>query len=101
MRAVIYCRVSTKEQAESLSLQSQERACRQGCDREALDVVQVFIEAGESAKTSNRTQLARMLQFCQSARPRIDFVVVYRVDRFARNSLDHHKVRNVLMAFGT
>lgn len=101
MRAVIYCRVSTKEQTENLSLKSQERACRDLCEREGLEVVRVFVEGGESAKTANRTELANLLHFCSSTRPRIDYVVVYRVDRFARNSLDHHKVRNVLLAFGT
>ena len=36
--AVIYVRVSTKEQTENLSLPTQLRACEEYCRREGLDV---------------------------------------------------------------
>jgi site-specific DNA recombinase len=50
MRAVIYCRVSTKEQVKNLSLDTQKKACLQYCQREGLEVAEVFIEEGESAR---------------------------------------------------
>src|SRR5207249_445439 len=53
-KAVIYCRVSTKEQTQNLSLPTQRRACEQYCDRHGLEVVRVFVEEGESAKTTER-----------------------------------------------
>ena len=56
MRAVIYCRVSTKEQAQNLSLPTQLRACRDYCEREGYEVAKVFIDAGESAKTIDRLE---------------------------------------------
>jgi DNA invertase Pin-like site-specific DNA recombinase len=37
--AVIYIRVSTKEQTENLSLPTQLRACEEYCRREGLDVL--------------------------------------------------------------
>ena len=100
-RAVIYCRVSTKEQTSNLSLTTQERECRRLCEREGFNVVRVFIEEGESAKTAHRAQLIELLQFCRSAKPQINFAVVYKIDRLARNTHDHHKIRNVLLAYGT
>jgi site-specific DNA recombinase len=52
-RAVIYCRVSTKDQTKNLSLPTQEKACREYCIREGYEVVAVFVEEGESAKTAD------------------------------------------------
>jgi predicted site-specific integrase-resolvase len=60
-RAVVYIRVSTSEQVENFSLDTQERACREYCDREELDVDRVFREEGESAKTANRPKLQELL----------------------------------------
>ena len=53
--AVIYIRVSTKEQTENLSLPTQLRACEEYCRREGLDVLSRFKEEGESAKTAEKT----------------------------------------------
>ena len=55
--AVIYIRVSTKEQTEDLSLPTQLRACEEYCRREGFEIVQRFKEEGESAKTADRTEL--------------------------------------------
>jgi site-specific DNA recombinase len=66
-----------------------------------MDVVRVFVDAGESAKTADRTQLLAMLAFCASARPRINTVVVQSLSRFARSVLDEHQVKNLLLARGT
>ena len=55
--AVIYVRVSTKEQTENLSLPTQLRACEEYCRREGYEVLERFKEEGESAKTMDRSQL--------------------------------------------
>ena len=60
--AVLYVRVSTAEQVDNYSLATQERACRDYCEREGLTVDRVFREEGESAKTANRTQLRAPLK---------------------------------------
>lgn len=101
MRAVIYCRVSTKEQVSNLSLATQEKICREYCAREGLSVAAVFIEEGESAKSAQRTKLVEMLAYCRSSRPRIDTLVVHSLSRFSRDVLNHHQIRNTLLAFGT
>ena len=76
LRAVIYCRVSTKDQVENLSLATQEQACRAYCEREGLDVERVFVEEGESAKTTQRTQLRQMKEFCRTGRSQISHIEV-------------------------
>ena len=47
--AVIYVRVSTKEQTENLSLPTQLRACEEYCRRNGYEIRERFHEEGESA----------------------------------------------------
>lgn len=100
-RAVIYCRVSTKEQVQNLSLPIQKRLCEEYCQREGLDVAEVFVEEGESAKTANRTELQRLLLYCGQNKRLIDFVVVHSLSRFSRETRDHHMLAATLAGFGT
>ncbi len=99
-KAVIYCRVSTEEQVQNLSLGSQRRQCVEYCDKNRLQVVREFVEEGESAKTADRTQLRKLLEFCRQQRD-IAAVVVLRIDRWTRNTSDHVVLRMALKACGT
>ena len=99
-RAVIYCRVSTKDQVENFSLATQEKACRDYCTRNNFVVDKVFVEEGESAKTANRTQFQKMLAYCRENKGRVGRVVVYAVNRFARSSHDHLATRAFLGGLG-
>ena len=51
--AVLYARVSSKEQTKNLSLDSQVRDMTAYCERQAWEIAQVFTEPGESAKTTS------------------------------------------------
>lgn len=87
--AVIYLRVSTDEQAKDpLNLENQEARCRSYCRQMRLNVVRVFLDKGESARTSNRPEFQRMLAFCKVPRNNVRFVVVQDLSRFARNHMD-------------
>jgi len=93
-RAVIYCRVSTKEQVEEgNSLVSQERLCREYALKEGYEVVEVFIENGESAKTADRKELQRMLALCTTKKDFIHAVIAYKVDRISRNIADYSLIK--------
>ena len=98
--AVIYIRVSTKEQTENLSLPTQLRACEEYCRREGLEVLERFKEEGESAKTVDRTELQRLLTFCRTHKDRAHFVVVFNLTRFARDKYDHFALRSHLQSLG-
>ena len=82
--AVIYIRVSTKEQTENLSLATQLKACEEYCARQSFEVVARFREEGESAKTADRTELQKLLNFCRTNKGRVQFVGVFNLTRFAR-----------------
>ena len=99
-RAVIYVRVSTIDQVENFSLSTQEKQCRQFCTSHAFDVDKIFVEEGESAKTTNRTQFQKMLAYCRENKGRVQWVVVYAVSRFARSVHDHAQTRAHLASLG-
>ena len=99
--AAIYCRVSTKEQTQNLSLSTQQKACEEYCQRNGIEVARVFVEEGESAKTADRTELQRLIHYCGQNKRLIDFVVVYNLSRFSRETRDHHALAATLAGFGT
>ena len=98
---VIYCRVSSKEQTEGTSLETQERICKEYAEHNGMNVLKVFIEMGESAKTADRTEFTKALAFCQNKKQQVHYFIVYKVDRFARNQDDHVVVRTLLKKVGT
>lgn len=97
--AVIYCRVSTKEQQENLSLPVQESTCRKWCASEGHTVLEVFREA-ESAKTTHRAVFQRMLEYCSKNHSLIGTVVFYDASRFSRENSDYLNVRAYLRSKG-
>ncbi len=99
--AIIYCRVSSLEQVDGTSLETQQRVCQTYADKEGLDVLETFIERGESAKTANRTEFNRAIIFCSQKKKKVDYFIVYKLDRFARNQDDHGVVRVNLKRYGT
>jgi site-specific DNA recombinase len=98
--AVIYIRVSTKEQTENLSLSTQLKACEEYCERQGFEVLARFREEGESAKTADRTELQKLLHFCRTNKGRVQFVVVFNLTRFAREKYDHFALRAHLKSLG-
>lgn len=101
MKAIIYVRVSTREQAEEgLSLTTQENACRDYAKKKGFDVAKVFVEEGESAKTTERTRLKEMLQYCADHRKEVDALVVFKINRLARNTQDYLALKSAITGFG-
>jgi site-specific DNA recombinase len=86
---VLYIRVSTDEQAQDpLNLEKQQQSCLDYCGRQHLNVVRIFIDPGESARTSDRPQFQAMLRYCAVKSNHVSFVVVQDLSRFARNQFD-------------
>src|SRR5919198_2329524 len=98
--AVIYVRVSTKEQTENLSLPTQLRACEEYCRRHGYEIRERFHEQGESAKTTDRSELQNLLKYCRTHKGKVHFVIVYNLTRFAREKYDHFALRAHLKSLG-
>jgi len=83
--AVIYTRVSSKEQAEkNLSLDTQKKAIEEYAKRNELPIVNYFGGTYESAKTDGRKEFNRMLDFIKQNKGKISHILVYTIDRFSR-----------------
>ena len=87
--AVAYLRVSSREQITNFSLDSQEKVCREYCRKNGYEVLRVFREEGESAKTVNRTELQKMIKFCEINKRQISKIVFYNVSRMSRVAADY------------
>jgi site-specific DNA recombinase len=102
--AVIYLRVSTKEQAkkggelEGYSIPAQREACRRKASSLQAVVVDEFADRGESAKSADRPELQRLLQFVQT-QP-VNYVIVHKLDRLARNRVDDVAIHLALQQAG-
>lgn len=100
MNGIVYCRVSSKEQLEGTSLESQEIACREYARTHELTILKVFVEQGESAKFANRTELLELIDFCRVHKGKVDVLLVWKLDRFARNVEDHYHLKATLAKYG-
>ncbi len=100
MRAIIYCRVSTKEQVQNLSLATQNKECTRYCIANGYEVDCIFVDEGESAKTAERPEFKKLLDYCRTHKGNIQAVVVYSLSRFSRNTNIHLIYRTLLLGYG-
>jgi len=95
-KALIYCRVSTEEQAkEGYSLNAQENFCRKFAENNEYYIDGIYRDEGKTATNLNRPALQDLLAKCQQDKS-IDAVIFQDTDRLARNTQDHHTIRNIL-----
>lgn len=100
MKAVIYVRVSTREQAEEgYSLAAQQAACSRYVADKGWDLAETYTDRGESARTADRPQFQLMLNRIREDGS-VKYLVVHKLDRLARNVKDYATVREMLEKAG-
>ena len=97
MKAVIYARYSSDNQREE-SIEGQLRECKEYADYNDIEVVGEYIDRALTAKTDNRPGFQRMIQ--DSGKKLFDLVLVWKLDRFARNRYDSAFYRYTLRKNG-
>ena len=80
MRAAIYARVSTNNGQDPTM---QTRELREYCERRGWEMEGEYVDTGISGAKERRPQLDALLVACRKRR--VDAVIVYRYDRFARS----------------
>jgi len=100
MNIIVYCRVSSRDQVDGTSLDSQEAACREYATHKGWNILDVFIEEGESAKFADRTKLLELLSYCKDKNRHVEALLVWKLDRFARNIEDHYMIKATLRRMG-
>ena len=83
---IIYTRVSSADQVQGTSLETQEHDIRAWCERNGYVVLEHFQDAGESAKTAKRPGLIKAITTAKSKKA--GAFIVYRFSRFTRSLED-------------
>lgn len=85
--AVAYARYSSNLQREE-SIDAQLRAINEYCEKENIKIVAVFTDEAQTGKNSDRDNFQEMLSGILKDRYNIDYVLVHKFNRFARNQYD-------------
>lgn len=97
MRAVIYARYSSDNQREA-SIEGQLRECMEFATYNDIQVIDHYIDRAMSAKTDNRPEFQRMIK--DSYKHAFDCIIVWKLDRFARNRYDSAHYKTILKKNG-
>ena len=97
MNGVIYARYSSENQREE-SIDGQLRECTAFAQHNDIQIVGEYIDRAFSAKTDNRPSFQKMIK--DSAKGEFDVIIVWKLDRFARNRYDSAHYKNILKKNG-
>jgi len=97
LRAALYVRVSTEDQArEGFSIEAQLKRLRAYCRARGWEVVREYIDDGYSGREINRPAYRRMME----EKDHWDVVVVLKMDRIHRNSKNFTTMMELLGEWG-
>ena len=96
-RAVLYTRFSSAKQNEQ-SIEGQLRVCRQYAKDNGFVIVGEYTDRKKTAKNDKRPAFQKML--ADSYNHEFEFVIVYALDRFARDDGDHGTDKRILQRNG-
>lgn len=85
-RCGLYVRVSTDYQVDRQSLSVQKSLLTDYVKNRKWHVEKMFVDAGLSAKNTDRPALQEMLQWAKAGK--LDIIVVHKIDRVSRNLID-------------
>lgn len=97
MKAVLYARYSSESQTEN-SIEGQLRDCKEYAERHNITIIGTYIDRALSARTDDRPEFQKMIQ--DSSKRQFDIVLVWKLDRFARNRFDSATYRAILKRNG-
>ena len=105
--AISYLRVSTHGQAErgggaseGFSIPAQREANKKKAASIGAIIIKEFVDRGASARSADRPELQRMLEYISENRENIDYVIVHKIDRLARNRGDDVDITRSLQKAG-
>ena len=99
-KCVLYPRVSTEMQVDGFSLDGQKSNLRRFADREEMEIVNIYEDAGKSGKSiEGRPAFKQMLLDIENGLE-IDYILVYKLSRFGRNAADILNSLEHIQAFG-
>src|SRR5882762_1400087 len=98
---IAYVRVSTEAQANSpYNLENQTNECGSVCEGIGPGPLVTFVDPGESARSMDRPEFQRMLDFCRTNKRNFGHVVIQDLSRLARNAAGQSEALELLWKLG-
>lgn len=100
-KCYIYTRVSTANQVDGYSLDAQVMALREYAEYKGFKIVGEYCDAGKSGmRIQNRQEFTQMMDDIMSQKDDVEYVLVFKLSRFGRNSADVLRSIQTLEDFG-
>ena len=99
-KCVLYPRVSTEMQVDGFSLDGQKNNLRRFADREEMEIINIYEDAGKSGKSIEGRPAFKQMLFDIENGLEIDYVLVYKLSRFGRNAADILNSLEHIQSFG-
>ena len=99
-KCVLYPRVSTEMQVDGFSLDGQKSNLRRFADREEMEIINIYEDAGKSGKSIEGRPAFKQMLFDIENGLEIDYVLVYKLSRFGRNAADILNSLEHIQSFG-
>jgi site-specific DNA recombinase len=97
MLAALYIRLSNEDQS-NYSIESQQRAINDYCNRYHINIFKTYIDNGQSSYTFDRKQFNLLER--ELKKNNVNYIIVYHLDRFSRNMAEAMMKINTLLDKG-
>lgn len=97
--AVAYARYSSSNQREE-SIDAQLRAINDYCNKENIELLEEYFDEAQTGKNDGRDDFQRMVNAILKGHIEVDFVLVHKFNRFARNKYDSALYKKRLQEIG-
>lgn len=94
MRFSAYIRTSSEDQVGNFSIEAQKRSLQQWVKDQDGELIQIYIDEGQSGLTINRPAFQQMRR--DGKQGLFDALIVYKFDRFSRNRTDSLAIKSLL-----
>ena len=99
-KCVLYPLVSTEMQVDGYSLDGPKSNLKRYADREEMEIVNIYEDAGKSGKSIESRPAFKQMLFDIENGLEIDYILVYKLSRFGRNAADILNSLEHIQAFG-
>ena len=93
-------RYSDHKQDGGTSTQVQVEVCSEYCKRQSFNIIAHHKVEAESAKASNTARIIQLINFCKQYKGKAKYLVVLKVNRFARDVPSHYYLKSELLKLG-
>ena len=96
-KAVIYARYSSEKQNEQ-SIEGQVKDCQEWAKNNEINIVDIYHDEALTGRTDKRPAFQRMIADAKNGK--FDYILVWKIDRFARNRYDSAIYKSQLKKHG-